>query len=421
MNLSIKYKITPFISAFLISLLFISGSFSFERIGWYDFNVSYLFLILAILWTVLTGFSNKHFYLPRRLLAQFLFIISLLFIIISTSLWSIDINYAIIKTIDLSLIIIYLIIAFILMRRHPDSIYYISFIFLVISLIYSISSILTLIIFNASRGELVITGPNVVTRIIFFGIMASLFLHRHINKTFLSLVIVLNLAGIVAIGSRGGMVAALATILLLTIMYLVPNMMTAFKVRSMNNRFKTNLFKVGFLFKIILLGTIIYFLWDFIAPVFNYRIVDLLINNLHYAGRDFLYMDFLEIFFDNPIFGVGLGGHAYFGWDYYPHNIFIEFMADGGLYLLVFALIYFFIYFYHSITQIREGKYFIVTSFYVILVQQFSGGYFDFRYFFLFALMAVMLQSNKNSIYIFNSTILDKIDYKRQVPQGLVA
>ncbi len=70
---------------------------------------------------------------------------------------------------------------------------------------------------------------------------------------------------------------------------------------------------------------------------------DILLNRLSYEdalGRGNLYSDAIEIFKDNPLMGAGIGGFSFGGeLRSYPHNILLEVLAEGGLFMLCVIIV----------------------------------------------------------------------------------
>ncbi len=57
------------------------------------------------------------------------------------------------------------------------------------------------------------------------------------------------------------------------------------------------------------------------------------------SGRDFLYQSFLELFYENPIFGNGIGITNEL-WDVTPHNLFLQILVEFGILgMFVFILL----------------------------------------------------------------------------------
>lgn len=387
----IKTETISLVSGSLIALLFLSGQFTLSRVGGLDFNVGYILLFAAILWAFIIHHKVIIVKINKKDLINFIAILSLPILIALTSLWSLDVSHASSKLHDLFFICIYMIFSFLIISRDPDSIKFIVYTFLLFALAYSLLALVHLTFFGASRGTIQIGGPNVATRVMFFGVIASLFLYSKNKSSLLFFSIIIIFAGIIAIGSRGGIVAAFFSLLLFLSIQTVNHIMKRIVVPRLIliNFWHARLSLLGSI-KFLSLSALIVILSKLVLAVFESRVVNLLINRLHYAGRDRIYENFILIFLDNPTFGVGLGGHASYGWSYYPHNLFIELAVDGGVFLLFLSILYFSLVFVIFKKKWKNGKYFSIAAIYVLVAQQFSGGYFDFRYFFLFSMLAVL-------------------------------
>ncbi len=126
-----------------------------------------------------------------------------------------------------------------------------------------------------------------------------------------------------------------------------------------------------------------------ISRAVEYRIVWLTIEG--YAScRDILYEKAIELAHRSPAWGVGLGGFAAItGWAY-PHNIFLEFLCEGGviaLLLFAAAMVAF------AAASWRNRGMLDVTSLAAFVVMfvasQFSGNLYDSRSVFVLPVLAM--------------------------------
>ena len=90
-----------------------------------------------------------------------------------------------------------------------------------------------------------------------------------------------------------------------------------------------------------------------------------------------------QLFFNNPLFGVGLGNwHEFSGFDnhLYPHNVLLEILAEGGLFLF---LVFFttFVYIFKNTSEV--GRYILILC---LLLTSFSGDLSYLRFLLVFPL-----------------------------------
>jgi O-antigen ligase len=376
------------ISAFIISITFISGTFNLSQVSLYDFELRFFMLLVLVSWCSWFIFSQKKIKINKFVMRDILVMLLFIFSISITLLWSQDLAHGFEKFKDLFVLIFIVLCSALLISKEPfNMVRNILQIFMFISLIYASVSIFTSL--SASRGSILIGGPNVATRVMFFGLVATLFLNSIKERFRYKLYIALIAAGIISIGSRGGLASAILAFVLFSTFYYTPNIFLFFKKIITKGVIPGFVKKIDMstskLFLLALIIGISVFLIKQTWHVVELRYIDLLIDRLHYADRNTILNDFIEIIKDNILFGVGLGGHANYGFAYYPHNLFIELTTDGGLFLLFFSLVYLFFLFRRGV-KFKSAKFLFIAMTYMMLSQQFSGGYYDFRYFFLFAI-----------------------------------
>lgn len=120
--------------------------------------------------------------------------------------------------------------------------------------------------------------------------------------------------------------------------------------------------------------------------VFEQRILVLTLEQDHDAGRQGLYRDAIAMGMRDPIHGAGLGAFAAEGYGVYPHNLFLEAFAEGGIVgvtLLVIVLA-------RAVwgTVMREIPALDAGAFMLLLTAaQFSGDFYDSRGVFVLALV----------------------------------
>lgn|GEM_PF-2705037 len=140
-----------------------------------------------------------------------------------------------------------------------------------------------------------------------------------------------------------------------------------------------------------------------IIAVYNKRIVRLLLNNsegVYTSGRDVLYNYAIELGNRYPFFGGGLGGFNARDLGVYPHNIFLEFYAETGLFGL-FIFVSFFILFLTFIFRYRDKVYpqNVAGFFLAFTFSQFSGDFYANRAVFIFLLLTTALKQPENGSF----------------------
>ncbi|MBM4762697.1 O-antigen ligase family protein [Bacillus sp. B15-48] len=107
-------------------------------------------------------------------------------------------------------------------------------------------------------------------------------------------------------------------------------------------------------------------------------------DDLSTTIRVSLYEGALEKFYENPLFGVGMGNL-----EYYPHNIFIETLAENGIIFTGIVVMLFIIFLRRFVFYLLERKYDFLESVIISLLSislvslMFSFTYVDHKYLFL--------------------------------------
>ena len=125
--------------------------------------------------------------------------------------------------------------------------------------------------------------------------------------------------------------------------------------------------------------------------VFQERFILLLLVEGYFTHRDTLLVDGLSAGLRNPVGGLGLAGFAQLGSKgQYPHNVFVEAFAEGGLVGLVLLCIPFFWYASRWKSGMGLGDTVTVAGLVVLMVSSsISGDLFDARGVFLLLVMGV--------------------------------
>ena len=123
-----------------------------------------------------------------------------------------------------------------------------------------------------------------------------------------------------------------------------------------------------------------------------FRVFDLTVVDKSSSGRGEFLSSGLEIFSENKIIGVGEGSYSKISGMDYPHNIFIEILAEGGIIAGVLLALAFWsqIRLYLHSRHSSKGNFTLNTIVFTIIVailllQQFSGSIVDARFLFLLA------------------------------------
>ncbi|MBB6449890.1 O-antigen ligase [Geomicrobium halophilum] len=365
---------------FFLILTYLSGQFDLSRLGIFniELEVRYVFLFATILIMLIICKSDDKFK-PINKLTNFFFITSLLYLLllILSFFNSNDSTVASDKIEHVMFLVVLIGLTYLSIRlfnNMDELITTVMKIFLVVSLFYMLPVLIS-VLGGDSRGSIGVGGPNVVTRILFFGLIAAIYLYMYYKKTFYFLIGVLLFISIILVGSRGGMISAFICLGIL----------------MLANIKKENFMKINYklLIPIFMSLPIVYFLWDYLAEVYTSRFLGLVIDDLHYAGRDTIMENSIATIGENPVWGHGLNAYAVEIGGNYPHNIIIEVLLELG----VIGLFVFLPLIIMSIVLLRFLKISVICilPFYILLVSMFSGELFDFRYFFLWGLITLPL------------------------------
>ena len=144
--------------------------------------------------------------------------------------------------------------------------------------------------------------------------------------------------------------------------------------------------KLSLLIGLLFTGVTLSGLWDKATIVFQQRIIKMTFEKGDDSGRQELYSQAWRLGLAAPAFGVGLGGfHTVNPIGDYPHNLFLETFAEGGL-VGVALLTSFLIGGFRHLPSDRRGDPGVLTwtGFVTLFVAcQFSGDIFDSRLLFI--------------------------------------
>ena len=133
---------------------------------------------------------------------------------------------------------------------------------------------------------------------------------------------------------------------------------------------------------------------QFAVLVFQERFILLLLAERYFTNRDILLLDGITAGIQNPVGGLGLAGFASLGSKgFYPHNMFVEAFAEGGILGLGLLCVPFLKYVRRWRRGMGLGDSITVAGLSLLLVSSsISGDLFDARGVFLLLMMAVASQ-----------------------------
>jgi len=377
----------------LLLLTFLSGNFNIDRLMNISFEVRYL-LFSASIFTVLIGIGHRKQNTSIKLNRSVILFIFLSFIylfqVLISFFYTIDQSNAIGKA-ELSIFLILLIIGNLLvvnsMEVHKFFIF-VSMFFILIGILYAIPIYLD-VFSGASRGDTSISGPNVATRILFFACCSAMY-RFSLNKKNLYLILsILFLVSIVLVGSRGGFLGALLSLLLL---FTIKKTLVDWK-----GKFNTSInFSLKYILFLIPGLLILYFMFEPIKRVFMDRFIGTTFQSgtIYSSGRDVIFSDAISMIKEKPIIGYGIDSFTLKTGHVYPHNLLLEMMVEVGI-LGAIIFVSFILFSIFIIFKMKKSPYFIFSGIpiYMIVVQMFSGEFYDFRYFFLWMIPLLYCQA----------------------------
>ncbi len=225
-------------------------------------------------------------------------------------------------------------------------------------------------------------GPNVYTRVILLGVVAAIALTALYGRRLFLVAIPLLASAALLPASRGAIVAALATVVLFGALTW--------------GRWS---FRAVGLAVLVTAGTLIV-TWNLLpssaVDVVRYRFVDQVFEQNELSGRPQLISQALTIFVDDPLIGAGLDSYfVRFGLGIgleYPHNLVLDLAATGGVAALaIFGMF--------AVALVRDSRplstmtadqlAMLLSACYLGAASMFSGEFYDSRFFWVFAVLAV--------------------------------
>jgi O-antigen ligase len=226
-------------------------------------------------------------------------------------------------------------------------------------------------------------GPNVFVRVVLIGAMASLFLYLRKGRTITLLTIPFLAVGAVLSGSRGGLLAGAAVLLI----GIFPIMRRLGAKRSIWTSTLTALGLWGFL---VFGGTTT-------MAFLQERFVQQTLVQGYSSGRVSIAEQVIGLFQGHVWFGVGLDGYygllgQYSGAEY-PHNLFLASAAEGGLVGITLVAVAIIALIKAALKRrpISVNTLFAWLAGILLLVaSQFSGDYYDSRMMWFFFVLAAV-------------------------------
>ncbi len=225
-------------------------------------------------------------------------------------------------------------------------------------------------------------GPNVYTRVILLGVVAAIALTALYGRRLFLLAIPLLASAALLPASRGAIVAALAT-------------MVVFGALTWGGWSPR---AIG-LAVLVTAGTLVV-TWSLLPSaavgVVRQRFVDQVFQRNELSGRPELISQALTIFLDDPLIGAGLDSYfVRFGFGVgleYPHNLVLDLAATGGVVALaIFGMF--------VVALVRDSRplqgmtadqlAMLLAACYLGAASMFSGEFYDSRFFWVFAVLAV--------------------------------
>ncbi len=225
-------------------------------------------------------------------------------------------------------------------------------------------------------------GPNVYTRVVLLGVVAAIALTALCGRRLFLLAIPLLVPGALLAASRGAIVAALATLVVFGVLT-----WRRWSLRAIGSAV------------LVTAGTLVA-TWSLLpssaVDVIRLRFVDQVFQRNELSGRPRLISQALTIFVDDPLIGAGLDSYfVRFGLGVgltYPHNLVLDLAATGG----VIALAIFGIFVVALLrdsrplrTMTADQLAMLLSACYLGAASMFSGEFYDSRFFWVFAVLAV--------------------------------
>lgn len=385
---------------FLTLFLFIIGKFNLNRIfkDYCLFEINIIIIGLIILILLLKISVKPYIYRVNNKNLKIFLTFSIVFFLtlLSSIFFANDVSASLDKfkyILFELLMILFLFIAMAQFYNTDDVGIMIGKTFVFIGLFYFLLITFSVFILDKTRGEIFYGGPNVTTRILFFSAMCSLFLYNIYKNLIYSIFFLLMLFGIILVGSRSGIFSSFFCLLLI---FCGSKRLSIKKIISY---FKS---KKKFVF-IAICSILLLFYYKHLYDIFYGRIIILTFQKLYLSGREEILNYSINAIFKKPIFGYGLvSGYGLREYSY-PHNIFLEIILYIGVLGVVYsAIIIFFSLFCFIKAKNTKYRCLSILPLYMLFVSFFSGGIYDFRYYFLWVIVVLFLLTRKQNVQLVN-------------------
>ncbi|MFO1119667.1 MAG: O-antigen ligase family protein [Rhodospirillales bacterium] len=267
---------------------------------------------------------------PQLTLSVAFMVIALLGFTLTASVGGIECHtdYCGQKTTDVIWLICFLFIAFCLALEpgFEDQFYLWVFLLAMVLALTGLRGAMTTVTAGSMGVTALEGGRNVFSRIL--GVLAILALYYYLGarNNVLRVAMIatfgLSLGLMVLTGSRGGTAASLCGLAVAAVLFRAP-------MRGM--------LAIGF--AVLIAGTVAVELGmlDTFAKYVTDRYISRVFGQLYLSGRDTLFWDGIGMWLDHPVMGAGLGRFSEFSAMAYPHNFFVELLAEAGI--IGFALL----------------------------------------------------------------------------------
>ncbi|MBC7596932.1 MAG: O-antigen ligase family protein [Kineosporiaceae bacterium] len=367
----------PITLVFFVVLL--AGQFSFERIGMTNPLLIPERLFAMILVTLVAGivaFANIRRDSPA---ASSALIVSLpLLYALMTAAWGPNLPDEWEAVIDLICMLLACLTAAMLLRWNRAVVAE-TFLWCaaVTGIVYSLAGLA-----SSSAGERAAAfggGPNVFSRITMMGLLAivGLVIIRKLPRFALIVTPLMVVATIIS-GSRGGMLAGLASICVLA---------------PLLKRLRPMQIFAGLALLTACMVLVYRNFADSVDQIIDGRIIVLTLNEGYTSGRGNLLRAARDLFEQNFFFGAGLRGFEdYYGNGFtYPHNLIMQTAAEGGAFGLIILLGSLTILLKRVVPQSSNpiSVVFLAMASIIFVSSMFSGDYYDSRFLWIFLLLAI--------------------------------
>ena len=369
---------------YLIWLIFVtmlSGGFSLDRIipgiSGPLVTVRYWgFYVLAIIMGVQRDRWVSLGHAQRRWL---LLVTYLHLYLLFTALWAPNPVDSLGKLPDVLLLIILLLMsAFIFCQSPESSIQLLLKAFYWVSLVFMIIGIL---IYRSIVGGVYVLGVGGIgfSHLQGMGILAAIYLWTKTGRTYWLAPIPVSFLSMLLSGSRTSVLALAVglTTLILLVVRTVPNII------SFSGVFLVLVLSLWFFARIDL-----ELFWK-INWVGGYH--QLGFKNIYLADRDLLGSAAWHIFLEHPFLGTGFGGYEQITGYFYPHNLVLNIVADGGIVgLALFCIPLFLLVGRWFRSRMLEHNMSFCAGMFYLVFSMFVGTYYDAKFMWLFFLLYMM-------------------------------